>query len=119
MIVDCRLRSPNQQRIVNQESIIHNDTKIKDHKTIMRGRRHRLLDDPSVKEVNRAFGVRGVTRVVSDHADRGAAHVQFLEQVHDRFAVLRVEVPRRLVRQQDRGLSADGAGHGHTLLLTA
>ena len=45
--------------------------------------------------------------------------MQFAQQVHDRFAVLRVEVSGRLVREQDGRLSADGAGHGDALLLTA
>ena len=45
--------------------------------------------------------------------------VQLLEQVHHRFAVLRVEVAGRLVGEQDRRLAAHGAGDGDALLLTA
>jgi hypothetical protein len=40
-------------------------------------------------------------------------------QLHHRFAVFRVEVTGRFVRQQDRRLAGDGAGHGDALLLTA
>jgi hypothetical protein len=35
-----------------------------------------------------------------------APGVQLLEQIHDRFAVARIEVTGRLVREQDRGLPA-------------
>ena len=42
------------------------------------------------------------TLVMRDHADRGAALMQFSEQAHDRFAIARVKVSSRLVRQQNR-----------------
>src|SRR5262245_19920402 len=77
-----------------------------------------FLDDAAVEQMDGAVGVPRVARVVRDHADRGALTVQLAEQLHDRLAVLRVEVSGRLVRQQDRG----GAGHrscdGDALLLT-
>jgi hypothetical protein len=38
--------------------------------------------------------------------------VQLAEQLHHGFAVLRVQVAGRLVRQQDRRRSGDGAGDG-------
>ena len=62
---------------------------------------------------------RGVARIVRDHADRGAGLVQLLEQVHDGFAALRIEVARRLVGEQDERLAGDGAGDGDALLLAA
>src|SRR5947209_1192018 len=37
---------------------------------------HPLLDDTAVEEVDAAIGVARVARIVRDHADRGAAHVQ-------------------------------------------
>src|SRR5215218_1604011 len=51
-----------------------------------------LLDDAAVEQVDGAVGVAGEARVVGDHADRGAVLVQLLQQLHDRFAVARVEV---------------------------
>jgi hypothetical protein len=60
-----------------------------------------------------------VTRIVRHHADGGAIIVQFLQQVHHRFAVLRVQVARRLVRQQDRRLPDNRPRHRHPLLLSA
>ena len=44
---------------------------------------------------------------------------RFCKQFHHCFAVARVEVSGRLVRQQDRRLSPQCAGDGDTLLLTA
>src|ERR1044072_2925698 len=59
-----------------------------------------LLDHLTVEEVEGAVGVLGVARVVRDHADGGAARVQLAQQIHHCFAVGRVEVIRRLVREQ-------------------
>src|SRR6185503_8382697 len=78
-----------------------------------------LFDDAAVEQVNSAIGVRGVARIVRDHADRGAAAMQFAQQLHHCFAILRVEVTGRFVREQNRRLAGDGAGHGDALLLTA
>src|SRR5438874_8883908 len=50
-----------------------------------------LLDDAAVEEMDGAVGVARVARVVRDHADRRAFTVQLAEQLHDGFAVLRVE----------------------------
>ena len=78
-----------------------------------------FLDDAAVEEVDGAVGVARVARIVGDHADRGAFAVQLAQQLHDRFAVLRVEVAGRLVREQDRGRAGDRAGDRDALLLTA
>ncbi|HXH25505.1 MAG TPA: hypothetical protein VNI78_09670 [Vicinamibacterales bacterium] len=45
--------------------------------------------------------------------------MQLAEQLDDRLAVLRVEVARRLVGEQDRWLPAYGARDRHALLLAA
>jgi hypothetical protein len=42
------------------------------------------------------------TLVVRDHANRRASLMQFAEQMHDSFAVVRIEVTGRLVREQNR-----------------
>ena len=41
------------------------------------------------------------------------------EQIHHLLAVLRVEVTRRFVGEDELGVGDDGAGDGHTLLLAA
>src|SRR5215471_17969811 len=71
-----------------------------------------FFDDAPVEHVNAAIGVTRVSRVVRDHANRGAGAVQFTQQVHDRFAAARVEVSSRLVREQDQRLAGDRPRHG-------
>ena len=45
--------------------------------------------------------------------------VEPLENSQDLHAGPRVQIPRRLVRQQDRGLVDQGTGDGHSLLLSS
>ena len=52
--------------------------------------------------MHRAVCVLSETLVVRNHANRGAALMQFAEQMHHSFAIVRIEVTGRLVRQQDR-----------------
>src|ERR1051325_5026108 len=66
-----------------------------------------------------AIRVCGISRIVRDHTNGCAALVQLAQQFHHRFAVRRVEVTRRLVREQDEGVACDGARNGDALLLTA
>ena len=66
-----------------------------------------------------AIRVLSETLVVRDHANRRAALMQFAEQMHDRFAVVRIEVTGRLVRQENRWSAGESAGNCDTLLLTA
>src|ERR1700722_15343121 len=78
-----------------------------------------FLDDAAVEKMYRAVGDAGVARIVRYHADRGALAMQLAQQVHYRFAVLRVQVSSRLVRQQDGRRTDQRSRHGHALLLTA
>src|SRR5918994_6566789 len=78
-----------------------------------------FLDDAAVEEVNRPVGVTGVARIVGHHADGRPLFMQLAQQLHHRLAVLRVEVPGRLVGEQDRGRARDRARHRDALLLTA
>src|SRR6266481_1454278 len=59
------------------------------------------------------------TLVMRDHADRGAALMQFSKQTHDRFAIARVKVSSRLVRQQNRRPARKRTRDCDTLLLAA
>src|SRR6266436_6620755 len=70
--------------------------------TLMFLRCNSIFDDATVEQMHRAVCMLRETFVVRDHANRGAALMKFTEQVHDRFAVMRIEVTRRLVRQQNR-----------------
>ena len=53
-----------------------------------------------------------VLATMSDHADGRAPYVQLVEEIHHDIPRLRVEVPRRLVREDDRRLGHDGASNG-------
>ena len=59
-------------------------------------------------------------RIVRDHHD-GLVElfVEPLEQIERLLRVPGVEIARRLVGNQDAGIGDDGAGNGHSLLLTA
>jgi len=76
-------------------------------------------NDFSVEQMHFALGMAGKARIVRDHADRRSLAMQIGEQMHHRFAVLRVQVARGLVGQQDRGRTGQCARHSHALLLTA
>ena len=78
-----------------------------------------LVDDAAVEQVDAAVGVARVARIVRHHADGRAALMQLAEQIHHRFAALRIEVAGRLVGEQDDRLAGDRARHGDALLLTA
>src|SRR6185436_14286365 len=78
-----------------------------------------LFDNASVEEVNRAIGVRGVPRIVRDHADGGAAAMQLAKQFHHGLTIRGVEVTRRLVGEEDERITGNRAGDGDALLLTA
>src|SRR5262245_14220602 len=76
------------------------------------------LDLP-VADVDRAVRVLRDVALVGDEDDGVAVLVELLEQPHDLLARGRVEVPRGLVGQQDRGAHDQGAGDGHALALAA
>ena len=78
-----------------------------------------LFHDLAIEEMNGPVGELGVARIMSDHADGGAFTVEFAQQFDHRLAVLGVQVPGGLIRQQNRRLAGQRASHGHTLLLTA
>ena len=65
-----------------------------------------------------ALRMFGKARIMSDHADGGAVPVQVLQQFHDGFAAARIQISSGLVREQDGGMSGEGAGHSYALLLT-
>ncbi len=85
----------------------------------MQRRRRVFVDHPSIEQVDRAIGVRFISRIVRDHADRGTIAMQLAQQVHHRFAVDRVEVTGRLVGEEYGRIACDRAGDGDALLLTA
>ena len=69
--------------------------------------------------MDRSLGVTRKAWIVGHHADRRAALVQLAEESHDCLAVLRVEVSRRLVGEEDQRLARYGPRDGDALLLAA
>src|SRR5215468_1834485 len=80
---------------------------------------YRFLNDASVKEMDGSLRVAGKARIVRNHHDGRSVAMQAAKQLHHRFCITRVEVPGRLVREQDRRATGQSARHGNTLLLTA
>src|SRR5438046_826484 len=69
--------------------------------------------------MDRAIGVLREALVVCDHANRSAAGVKFLQQLHYRFAIARIKIASRLVGQENRGLAGERACDCYALLLAA
>jgi hypothetical protein len=78
-----------------------------------------FIDDLAIEQMDCAIGIKRVSRVMRNHADRCAFSMQLPKEVHHSFAVSRIQVSRRFVGKQDGRLSAQGARHGNALLLTA
>src|SRR5690349_6513328 len=79
---------------------------------------HAVLDDATIKQMHGAICMLSEALVVRNHANRGAALMQFAEQMHDGFAVVRIEVTGGLVRKQNRRSAGKRASNGDALLLT-
>src|SRR5204862_6940064 len=73
-------------------------------RTTGEGARGGSCADLPVAKVDLARCGRGDIRVVRDKHDRPAGRVQLVEQGHDVGPGVAVEVPRRLVSKDDRGL---------------
>ena len=80
--------------------------------------RHTILNDATIKQVHGAICVLRETFIVGDHANRGAALMEFAEQMHYCFAVVRIKIAGWLVRKQDRRSAGKRAGYCDALLLT-
>ena len=61
----------------------------------------RLFHNASVKQMNGALREVRISLVVRNHADRGAAGVQLLEQRHDGFAVARIKIAGWLIGEKN------------------
>src|SRR5690606_31869368 len=79
-----------------------------------------VRDDRAVRETDRAPRARGEVWIVRDeHERRAALAVELLEQLDDGLARAGVEVPGRLVGEQDLGLVDERARERDALLLPA
>ena len=78
-----------------------------------------LFDDPAIEEMNGAFGVGSIARVVRNHADRSSAAVQFKKKFHDGLPIGRIEVSGRIIREKDGGFTSQRTSNRYALLLAA
>jgi hypothetical protein len=81
--------------------------------------RHLVARDPAVDHADRAVRVGRHARIVRHQQHRDPLGVELLEHPQNLHAGLGVEVPGRLVGQQERGLVDQCPGDGHPLLLAA
>src|SRR5580692_1925356 len=79
----------------------------------------KTLGQHPVADVDRPAGVRRHPDVVRDHHDGEAGRVQLIEQLHQRGRVPRVQVPGRLVAQQQARPVHQRPGYRHPLALPA
>jgi hypothetical protein len=56
---------------------------------------------------------------VGDHADGRSGTMQVAQQIHNGFAIGRIEIPGRLVGKQNGGISYQRPRHCDALLLAA
>src|SRR4029077_6923481 len=78
-----------------------------------------FADHPAIFELDDAVTESGVSFGVRDLNDGGAALIQALEELHDFFALGRVQVARGLIGQNKFWILDDCASDAHELLLTA
>src|SRR5262245_37540584 len=79
----------------------------------------RAIDDPAVADLDDPVAVRRVDVGMGHLDDRRPRVVELLEQLHDVAPLIRVEVPRGLVGEDQLRLRDDGARDAHELLLAA
>ena len=75
------------------------------------------LDDLAVEQTHDVVGEAGVAWVMRHHAQRGPALVKVRDQLHDLLAVLRIEVSRGFVGEQDLWIANHRARNRDALLL--
>src|SRR5439155_5255996 len=76
--------------------------------------------DLAVEKKNDAISPLGHGRIVRDHYNRLSVLVDQLAQgLRDSFAIGAIEIPGRLISEQDGRLNYERPGHGDALLLAA
>ena len=78
-----------------------------------------VLEDRAVLDPDHAMTALGDSRVVGDDGDGVAGRVHLVEDPEDLVAGPGVEVPGRLVRQDEARVHDDGPGDRHPLPLSA
>ena len=77
------------------------------------------MDDPSIAQLDDAIAELSVGFRVRDLNDGRAFVVELLEQLHDLPRLIRMQIPRGFVRQDQVRTGHHGARDAHQLLLPA
>src|SRR3954454_5991070 len=87
--------------------------------SLVSGRATAFLEDPPVEHVDDPAREVGMRRRVGDHDHRRALLIELAEHPHHLFAMSGVEVARRLIGQDQLGLTDQCASDRDALLLAA
>ena len=75
--------------------------------------------DNSVADMNDSVRVYGGLRVMRHHYDGATSLMERMEQIHNLFAGVGVEVARWLIGQDEHRIVDESTGNRHALLLAA
>ena len=78
-----------------------------------------LSDDLAILQLDSPVGSVRDLSVMGDHQNRHALFMQAGEDIQDEIARLRIEVARRLIGHNQRGVIDQGPSYGDTLLLAS
>lgn len=78
-----------------------------------------IFDDLSVGKVDDPIREGGNVFLVGDHNHRGSSLVELRKDLHDLDRCRRVEVSRRLIREDQRRFVCESSGDRHALSLSA
>ena len=108
----CRRRGP-ESRCTGQRK---DDSDFGDHpaRKMCESRRN-----PSINQVYAPCHSFQKARIVSNHANGFSLIMQLIQKVHDGLTIPGVEIPGRLIGQQQRGPGCDSSGNCNALLLAA
>src|SRR5260370_24658065 len=78
-----------------------------------------VCHNPPVLQLNNAIPIGGISLRVCDLDDRCTGVIQFFEELHDLFALCGMEIPSRLIGEDQLWAEDHRAGHSDKLLLAA
>ena len=78
-----------------------------------------FVNNFAVEKMHGTLGVTGISRVVRDHTYCRTLSMQLTQEIHNGFAISRIQVSCRFVGEKDCRLPAQRPSHGDALLLTS
>src|SRR5207249_781598 len=74
---------------------------------------------PTIEQIDKLVAVRRVQFRMRNLNDCRALFIQLLEEFHDLLSLRRVQIPSRLIREDEAGICNHGTGYSDELLLSA